>query len=222
MRTLPIALVVIATGLAPSAQAIVGIYAGTENQTTSETYSGAPHGFSRENRVSGRVYFLYDFETTRSVEIRIHGKQYRVRAERDLVDQTFVRTIKNIGNYTWVLSDAGKNAVPAGTKNLFNVSWRGTKAWSGAGPAVDPKSGLMGEYPTAFTGRQDIVTKSIDLDSAVYSVLTRRVAPVSLSAPITKACNDANENFDQALVRLKAKLDAAGYTESTSAGDFLN
>jgi hypothetical protein len=32
---------------------------------------------------------------------------------------------------------------------------------------------------------------------------------------VTKEANAANENFDQALVRLKNRLNAAGYTENT-------
>lgn len=220
MRAFLIALAVVATALTPSAEAIVGIYAGTENQTTRESYVGLG-GYTRENRLSGRVYFLYEFGTSRSVEIRIHGKQYRVREERVLVDQTFARTQKNGAIYLWVFSGAGKKSPQAGATELFNVSWQGSKTFSVTDGPINPKSGLPSNYPTVLSGRQEFVRNAND-DIILSNILTRRATPVSLSAPITKASNDANENFDQALVRLKAKLNATGYTESTSAGDFLN
>lgn len=222
MKSFLIALTVAATVYAQSAQATVGIYAGTENQITRDSYVGRG-GYSRENRLSGRVYFLYEFGTSRSVEIRIHGKQYRVREERILVDQTFFRAIKNGSITTWFLSGAEKKSPHAGATELINVSWQGSKTFSVTDGPINPKSGLPTDYPTVLSGRQEFVSKfNNDSDATVSNTLTRRTAPLSLSAPVTKECNAANDNFEQALARLKTRFNAAGYTESTSINDFLN
>jgi hypothetical protein len=215
MRAFLIALGVASTVLAQPAQAIVGIYSGAENQTSKEYTFVFPKGTSEEFRRSGRVYFLYELETHRSVEIRIDGKQYRVRAERTLVDVEFVRSQKNsIEIYSRVLSGVGQSVPPGGGTKLFHVTWQGSKAWSGADPVIDPKSGMPRAYPTSLSGRQDIVRKFTDIDIDL-NFFTRRTATLSLSVPVTKECNAANENFDQALVRLKNRLNASGYTENS-------
>jgi hypothetical protein len=214
MRAFLIALGVATSFFAPPAQAIVGIYAGTENQSSKEYTFVFPKGTSKEYRLSGRVYFLYDFATNRSVEIRIDGKQYRVRAERTLVDVDFARNHPKGAIYSRVLSGVAQSTSPSEGTRVFQVTWQGAKTFAGAGWAIDPKTGLQNSYPTALSGRQDSVRKFTDLDTFLHC-FTRRAATLSLSAPVTKEANAANENFDQALVRLKNRLNAAGYTEDT-------
>ena len=159
---------------------------------------------------------LAQLEFEGQVEIRIDKKEYRVRAEHKLVDVNFARTNPKGGQiFSRVLSTAEKTTPQVATTKVFHVTWQGSKIATGSAWTIDPKTGLQNEYPTALSGRQDTVWKWTDSTVAFVHVFTRRSTTLSLSALVTKEANAANETFDQALVRLKNRLNTAGYTENT-------
>jgi hypothetical protein len=216
MHPFLIALALLAFSLGSSLHATVGIYFGPENQTTKKGWEKG--SYAKDFRLSGKVYFLVEFEpdTKRSVEIRLHGKHYRVRAERQLWEQSFSYTQNTHGT---VLSDAGRLSETGGP--VYHVSWQGRKSWNRGTPMVDPKTGLSYRTPTSLTGHQDLHFMQV-IDQDFRQVSTRRTASVTVHVPATKASNDAGDTFEQALQRLKTRLEAAGFTASQTDMDFLD
>jgi hypothetical protein len=215
MHPFLIVFALIVFSLGSSLHATVGIYFGPENQSTRQGHYRATK--AKDVRLSGKVYLLIDLEAWRSVEIRLHGKQYRMRPERQFFHQTFVYTA-NTDATVW--SDAGRGTVTAGP--IYYVSWQGKKTRGRGVPNFDPKTGMYSWVPTSLTGRQDLhFLQEYDTDARFVS--TRRTASVTVHAPLTKESNAAEDTFEQALQRLKSRLEAAGYTASqTDDGDFLD
>jgi hypothetical protein len=199
----------------PSAQATVAIYSGTEQQLQIDAFEGQGSGNANGvRRFTGRIYFLYELETGRSVEIRIQGAVYKVRTERNLQRVFFHRALNlNSVLAQTFLSDGNRTNQP-GVTAVSMVSWEGSATFSGPGPDIEAATGLPRGFPRAVTSRQQLTTRVTSFDGGNF--LVRRNDVASLIVAMTKASNTASETFDAALQRVKNTLNAQGKTEVQS------
>lgn len=197
----------------PSAKATVAIYSGTEQQLQIDDPGNAGTGNTGGvRRFTGRIYFIYEIETGRSVEIRVQGNSYKVREERNLLRVAFHRSA---GSKTMVQTFLSNGNRVDGTSfsTVSLVSWEGTASFSGPGPDVEVATGLPRGFARILTSRQQVGSYEKH-DAGNY--LTRRNDTASLIVAMTKASNAAGENFEAALQRVKNTLAAQGKTEVTT------
>jgi hypothetical protein len=205
-----------------TAQATVAIFTGTEVQVDHHATDGMGHNSNGTVRLTGQIYFLYDLETGRSIEIRVRGTNYKVRDERNFV---YIRTSREpwtTDKYTidTFLGDAARvNHAEDATVKM--ASWEGSKLLSMlSSPEKDPATGLPSIFPKALTSRQDIA--AVDTSGDRTEAHIRRTDTVVIAAGFTKASNVATDNFEAALQRLKDALNARGLTEVPSLSPSLD
>jgi hypothetical protein len=196
-----------------TAQATVAIFTGTEVQVDRHATDGMGHNSNGTVRLTGQIFFLYELETGRSIEIRLRGTNYKVRNERNFVYIRTSRESSTMDRYTvdTFLSDAARvNYAEGATVKM--ASWEGSRLLSVlSSPEKDPATGLPSIFPKALTSRQDIAALVTAGDRTESHI--RRTDTVVIAAALTKASNAATDNFDAALLRLKNALNARGLTE---------
>jgi hypothetical protein len=209
----------------PAAQATVGIYFGTETERTGTLVTGLGSISSGTRSSSSSVYFLYELETGRSIEVQLVKSGYVVRKERSLVHVSTPRTSSTTGPATMdtILITGARTDFPNGGK-VANVTWNGVKNYNVFNPETDASTGLPVVFPKTFGSLQDFtfadyVNDAVDTHS---SSTTRRRSSVNVVPALTKASNTAGDSFDAALQRLKTALEAKGRTQQPPANNGID
>jgi hypothetical protein len=200
----------------PAAHATVAIYSGTEIERVGTLITGQGSIASGTHSSSSPVYFLYEIETGRSIEVRLVRNGYMVRKERSLVHVSTPRSSSTTGPATMdtILITGARMDAPNGA-TVANVTWNGTKKYNVLQPEFDSATGLPVVFPRTFSSLQDFTFADYESDAvnSHVSSTTRRRSSVTIVAPLTKASNAAAESLDGALQRLKTALEARGRAE---------
>ena len=218
----PLSLLIFAAALlstSPYARATVAIFAGAEQHRTHINMAGIGHsGVYGVIQRPGRIFFLYELESGRSVEIRLELGKFKVRTERNLAAFTATRGETWPYAYDTSLMDAKRNQ----STSVDSVTVQGTitpkgKPW---GPLADPATGLPYTFPATLVSRQDYATHGVGEYGGVKRV--RKTSSLVLNGAQTKASNGGSETFDAALLRVKNLLTQRGLTETSSLDNWAD
>ena len=194
--------------------ATVVVYSGTEQQREHHYTNGMGHSSNGMSVATGRVFFLVELETGRSIEIRLVQSHYLVRQERNMLIVTASRggSVTSTQKFPMdsSLTHVHQNAT-ASSRLTNSITWNGTKFLSYSQPNPEPATGLPSNFPTALVGRQDRATLALGDEGG--GGMRRRTHVVSLVPALTKSSNAADDNFEAALQRLKSHLESRGKTE---------
>jgi hypothetical protein len=207
-----------------AAQATVAIFIGREVQVVHQATDGLGNTSNGVYRTTSRVYFIFEVESGRSVEICSLGKAFKVRAEHNLVRITTPRVSYVKVNQPFTLesffSDASRTNYAKGA-SVESRTWEGLRTMTVSAPEVDPATLLPYYFPRTLTARHDFSDYDTTGDRMEHHV--RRVNSVNLMVAQTKTSNAAQDTFDAAVQRLKNALaNDLHFTEVPNYNDYLD
>ena len=211
MKTLS-ALGILLFAILQSAHATVAIYAGTE--TGRKTW-WAPKNANPWETYHTTVYFVYELETGRSVEIFRGSGEVWVRPERNLFRLLTPRAtpgtpVSSTAPMPWetILMDAKREATTLRTV-VESVTWQGSRTTDGfRKDDIRPATGLPRYFPMTLVSRQVLLDE--DHNDVADLIRTHVNSSVVLQEAATKASNAAGETFEAAILRVKAILERRG------------
>ena len=211
-----IALTVLLVTIVQPAIATVAIFAGTESRE--ETYFAYKNATIRQT-YQGKVYFLYEVETGRSVEIQLLSqgfyREHSVRSERNLFSLVTPRNrLASASPFTWetILIDAKRENVN-GRTTVESVTWQGMVSSPLSEPTgIEAATGLPRSFPKTLVSRQALADEEmIGADGSGHRMRYRVSSTASLQLAPTKASNTAGETFEAAILRVREIVRKAGY-----------